>query len=141
MDIPLDHTCAHCHDPITGEAWIDRRNRIVHRKCRIDFEFAERGLVHPCPKCKERGTIDHPTAIKHIERPLRDNEEPDCGCNETGSMRGCIRCANRITFEDAPVQIKCPLCKGAKRLRHPPKPITAVVDWTLGSPTKGCNPR
>jgi hypothetical protein len=76
-----------------------------------------------------------------VERFLRPDEEPHCNCGHDGSMNsGCVQCTNRIAYENKPVRIKCPLCKGAKRLRYKPTPITAVVDWTLGSPTSDPRP-
>jgi hypothetical protein len=128
----FDHyRCAHCKGAVSGPAHIHLEH-IYHPECVAPSNRAARGLVHPCPQCKESGRVKVETG-RTVEEwvSLSRGETPGCAYN---GCYGCYACQNGVkrvrvkeTRED-----QCPLCEGEGWLTAPPEPIQQVVGWKKG---------
>ena len=115
--------CAHCEYTIpVGDRAVVGRNSLYHERCIGPANRAARGLVHPCPQCRETGRLpdrEHARWVRNLVEV-----EPDKNGNYPcayGDCRGCVLCRTGMgerEVKEVPNKA-CPLCDGEGWLTRP----------------------
>jgi len=119
---PTGHACAHCKLSIyDGENVTLLKHAMFHSACVDAHKRALIGLVHDCPQCRTRGTVDD------HQRPIKGLEFDE----EATAQGGWFAPPVYREYVKGYEQERCPCCAGVGYLDHEPKPITKteIVGW------------
>lgn len=128
--MPNVFTCGHCQKRITYDAQVVG-DLLLHKDCVDPYRRAQRGLVHPCPQCDQRGRIEVETGHMVEKWVPAGAEGPLCGYDGCRGCYGCQNGLNRRQVKETRVET-CPLCSGEGWLTKEPKPISKIVGWEKG---------
>lgn len=127
------HKCEYCKELLSGPAYVSSAGALLHQGCVKEHNYAQRGLIHVCPKCRGAGAIQDPSGAMDTVRVYHPRPgpgvTPECAYDD---CRGCPLCLGGEVDEKRPKRIKCPLCNGEGRMKQKPEPIMGVVGWKVG---------